>query len=89
MVTASFGIAEQSHLFRTEELDEVAFIEKSEIICFDAAISALSSCISQVVIPIPVIGAVIGNTIGNSNPSLRRKNRRYGFTHTRRHTYIV
>lgn len=36
----------------------------SEILCLDCSVSALSSCIGQAVIPIPVLGAVIGNTVG-------------------------
>ncbi len=63
-VTASFGIAEQAHLFRTSAINEVAFIENSEILCVDTAVSALSSFAGQVLIPVPVLGAVIGNTVG-------------------------
>lgn len=64
IVTASFGVAEQAHQFRQGELDEVAFIENSEILCLDAAVSALSSFAGQVLIPVPVVGAVIGNAVG-------------------------
>ena len=62
--TASFGVAEQAHKFRNREIDEVELIKSSEIVCLDAAVSALSSAIGQTVIPIPVLGAVIGNTVG-------------------------
>ncbi|SDB54296.1 hypothetical protein [Butyrivibrio sp. INlla16] len=65
-VTASFGVAEQAHLYRTGELDELQFINNAELLCLDAAISALSSFVGQAVIPIPVIGAVIGNTVGST-----------------------
>ena len=64
MVTASFGIAEQAHQFRQGNLDEATFIENSEILCLDAAVSALSSFAGQVIIPVPVVGAVIGNAVG-------------------------
>ena len=64
LVTASFGVAEQAHLFRKGELSEQQFIQNSELLCLDASVSALSSFIGQAVIPIPVIGAVIGNTVG-------------------------
>ena len=64
MVTASFGIAEQSFLLRNGALNETEFILNSEVICLDAAISALSSFAGQVIIPIPVLGAVIGNAVG-------------------------
>ena len=62
--TASFGIAEQAHKFRNQEIDEFELIRSSEIVCLDAAVSALSSAIGQAIIPIPVLGAVIGNTVG-------------------------
>lgn len=62
--TASFGVAEQAYKFRNQEIDEIELIKSSEIVCLDAAVSALSSAIGQAVIPIPVLGAVIGNTVG-------------------------
>lgn len=62
--TASFGVAEQAHKFRNQEIDEIELIKSSEIVCLDAAVSALSSAIGQAVIPVPVLGAVIGNTVG-------------------------
>lgn len=65
IVTCSFGIAEQSHLFRNGSITEDEFLLKSETICLETSVSALSSFIGQTVIPIPVLGAVIGNTIGN------------------------
>lgn len=64
ITTAAFGVAEQAHLFRNGTIDEVQFIENSEILCLDASVSALSSFIGQVLIPVPVLGAVIGNTVG-------------------------
>ena len=62
--TASLGVAEQAHKFRNQEIDEIELIKSSEIVCLDAAVSALSSAIGQAVIPVPVLGAVIGNTVG-------------------------
>lgn len=64
VVTASFGVAEQAHLYRTGKINSVQFIEHSEILCVDATISALSSFAGQVLIPVPILGAVIGNTVG-------------------------
>jgi hypothetical protein len=64
IVTASFGMAEQAHLFRIGKIDEVLFIENSELLCLEASVSALTSFIGQALIPIPVLGAVIGNTVG-------------------------
>ena len=74
IVTASFGVAEQAHRYRKGELDEAAFIENSEILCLDAAVSALSSFAGQVIIPVPVIGAVIGNAVGTMLYQLAKEN---------------
>lgn len=64
IVTASFGVAEQVYLYKQGSLNEVEFIENSELLCLDASVSALSSFLGQAVIPVPVLGAVIGNTLG-------------------------
>ncbi|UVJ40559.1 hypothetical protein [Arthrobacter sp. CJ23] len=64
IVTATFGIAEQAHKFRNGEIGEFEFIENAELVCLEAAVSALSSFIGQALIPVPVLGAVIGNTVG-------------------------
>ncbi len=64
LVTASFGIANQAHQFRQGHIDEVSFIENSEVLCLDAAISAISSFAGQIIVPVPVLGAVIGNAVG-------------------------
>lgn len=64
VVTASFGFAEQVHKFRKNEITELELLENSQIVCLDASVSALSSLIGQIVIPVPVLGAVIGNAVG-------------------------
>ncbi|MPM20011.1 hypothetical protein SDC9_66438 [bioreactor metagenome] len=64
LVTTAFSIAEQAHLLRMKEITEVEFIENSEMLCLDAAVSAFSSYAGQVLIPVPILGAVIGNTVG-------------------------
>ena len=64
IVTASFGVAEQAFMFRKGELDELTFLENSELLCLDASVSALSSLAGQVIIPVPVLGAVVGNAVG-------------------------
>lgn len=74
MVTASFGIAEQAHLFRKGEISELEFYENSEALCVETAISAMSSFAGQVLIPIPVVGAVIGNAVGTTLYSLAKDN---------------
>lgn len=64
LVTSSFGIAEQANRLRQGEIREVEFIENAELLALDASVSALSSFIGQVLIPLPIIGAVVGNTVG-------------------------
>lgn len=64
ITTAAFGVADQAHLLNIGAINELQFIENSEILCLDASVSALSSFVGQVIIPIPVIGAVIGNAVG-------------------------
>ncbi len=64
LVTTAFSIAEQAHLLRTGKITEFEFIENSEMLCLDAAVSAFSSYAGQALIPVPVLGAVIGNTLG-------------------------
>ena len=64
LVTAAFGVAEQAHRLRTEEITEQEFLENAQIVCLDAAVSAVSSLIGQALIPIPVLGAIIGNSVG-------------------------
>ncbi|WP_089252347.1 hypothetical protein [Rhodococcoides kyotonense] len=64
VVTAAFGVAEQANKLRKGEIDELEFIENAELVCLETAISALSSCVGQALIPVPVVGAVIGNTVG-------------------------
>lgn len=64
IVTASFGIAEQANKLRRNEIDELEFIENSELVALEAAVRALSAFVGQATIPIPILGAVIGNTVG-------------------------
>jgi len=64
IATSAFGIAEQANMLRRGEIDQLQFIENSELVALEAAISALSSLAGQALIPVPVLGAVIGNTVG-------------------------
>ena len=64
IVTAAFGIAEQANKLRRGEIDQLEFIENSELVALESAVSALSSLAGQALIPVPVLGAVIGNTVG-------------------------
>ncbi|MGQ4619903.1 hypothetical protein [Nocardia sp. R7R-8] len=64
IVTTSFSIAEQANKLRRGQIDELEFIENSELIALEAAVRALASSVGQATIPIPVLGAVIGTTVG-------------------------
>ena len=64
LTTASFGIAEQVNKYRNGHITEMELIENSEILCLDTAVSAFSSFVGQVTIPVPILGAVIGNAVG-------------------------
>lgn len=74
VVTASFGFAEQVYKFRNNEITELEMLENTQIVCLDASISALSSLIGQLVIPIPVLGAVVGNAVGTMMYKLAKDN---------------
>lgn len=64
-VTAAYGMASQADLLRSGKITRNEFIENSEVVCIDSAISALSSILGQTVIPIPVLGALVGSIAGD------------------------
>lgn len=64
MITATFGMLAEAHKLQMGKITAEDFIVSSETICLDVTVSALSSIIGQVAIPIPVLGAIIGNTVG-------------------------
>lgn len=64
LVTATFGIVSQASLLRQGKISNEDFIINSEIVCLDVSVSAISSMMGQIIIPIPVLGAIIGNATG-------------------------
>lgn len=64
LVTATFGITAQARLLRQGKISNEDFIINSEVVCLDVTVSAISSLMGQVIIPIPILGAVIGNASG-------------------------
>lgn len=64
LVTATFGVTAQAKLLQQGKISNEDFIINSEVICLDVSMSAISSLMGQVIIPIPVLGAVIGNAAG-------------------------
>lgn len=63
-VTATFGVTAQARLLQQGKISNEDFIINSEVVCLDVTVSAISSLMGQVIIPIPVLGAVIGNATG-------------------------
>lgn len=64
MVTATLGMMAEAYKLQQRKTTLEDFILSCETICLDVSISALSSVIGQVAIPIPVLGSIIGNTVG-------------------------
>lgn len=64
LVTASFGIVAQARLLKEGKISNEDFLINSEVVCLDVSVSAISSLMGQVLLPIPVLGAVIGNAVG-------------------------
>lgn len=63
-VTATYGIIGQAARLKEGEISASEFCEASEVLCLESTISALSSIVGQVTIPVPVIGALVGNAAG-------------------------
>lgn len=64
LVTATFGITAQARLLQQGKISNEDFLVNSEVVCLDVSVSAISSLLGQMMIPIPVLGAVIGNVTG-------------------------
>ena len=64
MVTATLGMMAEAYKLQEGRITTEDFIVSCETICLDVTVSALSSIIGQIAIPIPVLGAIIGNTVG-------------------------
>lgn len=64
MVTATFGVAAQARKLSKGDITKEDFVDNCEVVCLDVAVSALSSMLGEVLIPIPVLGAIIGNSAG-------------------------
>ena len=64
MVTATYGIIGQSKRLASGRITSAEFVGACEILCLDSSVSALSSVIGQIAIPVPVLGALVGNVAG-------------------------
>lgn len=63
-VTAAFGVFAEAGKLKAGTINQEDFLIHSEVFCLDATVSAMSSVLGEVLIPIPVLGAVIGNVVG-------------------------
>ena len=64
LVMATFGILAQARRLQNGDIGAEEFVANSEVICLEVSVSALSSILGQIVIPVPVLGVIIGNTVG-------------------------
>ncbi len=64
LVTAAFGVAAEAGRLKAGAIDKDEFFIRSEVYCLDATVSAVSSILGSVIIPVPILGAVIGNMTG-------------------------
>lgn len=65
LVTATVGTLSQAYKYKTDEIGEEDFLVNSQVLTLEVSISAISSVLGQVAIPIPVLGTVIGNAMGS------------------------
>ena len=64
MITATIGMVSQAYKMEKGEISGTEFVETSEALCLDVTVSALSSILGEILIPVPILGAVIGNATG-------------------------
>lgn len=64
MVTATLGMLAQAYKLNNGDIAAEEFVDASEVICLDVAMSAVSSMLGEILVPIPVLGAIIGNAVG-------------------------
>lgn len=63
-VTAAFGVGAQLYAYGNNKITTEELLLNCEVVCMDAAVSAVSSLLGQTLIPVPILGSVIGNVIG-------------------------
>ena len=64
MITATLGMAAQAYKLEKGDISGEEFIDASESMCLDVTVSALSSILGSLLIPVPILGVVIGNAAG-------------------------
>lgn len=73
LVTATYGMIAEAQKLKKEKISQEMFLLNSEILCLDVTVSAISSVIGELLIPIPVLGAVIGNVAGSFMYDIAKK----------------
>ncbi len=71
--TATIGVASQFVSLQRGAITMDDFIQNSEIMCLDIAVSTVSAQLGQKLIPIPVLGSVIGTVVGETLFGLCKK----------------
>lgn len=72
-VSASFGIVNLANQYRKGDISSDEFIENSQLVCMDSAISAVGASLGSVIIPLPILGAVIGSISANIISSIGKE----------------
>ena len=65
LVSATVGTLSQAYKYKVGQIGEEDFLINSQALTLEVSVSAISSVLGQVAIPIPVLGAVIGNAMGS------------------------
>ena len=63
-VTATYGVIGQARQLQAGKITKDEFLVNSEALCSEVAVSAVSSMVGTVAIPVPVLGALVGNAVG-------------------------
>lgn len=71
-VSAVFGVVNLAKQYRNGEITSSDFIENSQLVCMDSAISAIGAGLGSVIIPVPVLGAVVGSIVANTMSSISK-----------------
>ena len=71
-VSATFGVVNLANQYKNGEITSDEFIENSQLVCMDSAISAIGAGLGSVIIPVPVLGAVIGSIVANTMSSISK-----------------
>lgn len=72
-VSAVYGIINLAKQFKSNEITSNEFIEDSELLCIDSAVSAIGAVLGSTIIPVPILGAVIGSVVSSTLSSISKE----------------